>query len=185
LSPVLYSIFINDLKGFLATNAPTLNLPFTLATEFLFDDIDAFVHLFLLLYADDAVILTETQNDMQCALKLLKSYCDNWSLTTINVQKTKVLIFSKRKIRKILNFFLVRMRLGLSLNTNIWGFFLINYNNSFVKAIKERCAAANRAMFLLLKRCRNAHAFTRCYCMAVKCGSFLTLNCAKVFNDAL
>jgi hypothetical protein len=50
-----------------------------------------------------------------------------------------------------LNFCLARVRLELCLSKNIC--VLFNYNYSFAKAIKERCTAANRAMFLLLKRC--------------------------------
>jgi hypothetical protein len=46
VSPVLYSIFINDLKEFLATDVTSLTVPFTLANEFLFEDIDAFVRFF-------------------------------------------------------------------------------------------------------------------------------------------
>ena len=154
LSPVFYSIFINDLKEFLAINVTSLNLPFSLANEFLFDDVDAFVHLFLLLYADDAVVLTETQDDMQCALNMLKSYCEIWGLN-INVNKTRVLVFSRGKIRNIPKFFFGVDEVGVVFDYKYLGV-LFNYNNNFAKAMKERRSAANRAMFLLLKRCRSA-----------------------------
>jgi hypothetical protein len=155
-SPVLYSIFfMNDLRDFLATNVPSLNLPFSLANDLLkFGDFNAFVHLFLLLYADDAVILTETQNDRQCALKMLKSYCEIRGLQ-INVDKTKVMIFSWCKIRKIPKCYFGGEEVGVLFEYKHLGA-LFNYNNSFIKTIKERCTAANRAMFLLLKRCCSA-----------------------------
>jgi hypothetical protein len=112
---------------------------------------------------------------MQCALKLLKSYCDIWSLT-INVQKTKVFLGTD-EVWVVFQY----THLGV----------LFNYNNSFVKAIKERCAAANRAMFLLLKRSCNANAFTRCYCMVVNWGlpsevwGFSDLELCKKFSMTL
>jgi hypothetical protein len=58
-------------------------------------------------------------------------------------------------MRKIPKFVLGTDEVGVMFEYKYLGA-LFNYNNSFVKAIKERCTAAHRAMFLLLKRCRNA-----------------------------
>ena len=53
-------------------------------------DIDSFGrYLFLLLYADDTVVLAECPEDLQRALDMLKIYCEFWGLD-INVRKTKV-----------------------------------------------------------------------------------------------
>jgi hypothetical protein len=49
------------------------------------------------LYADDTVIIAESENDLQNALNTFNLYCDQWKLK-INVDKTKVLIFSKGEI---------------------------------------------------------------------------------------
>jgi hypothetical protein len=154
LSPVLYCIFINDLKEFLSTNVTGLTLPHELANSFLFDDVEAFVHLYLLLYADDTVILSESPQNMQKCLNLLKSYCNIWGLN-INVKKTKVLVFSRGKIRNIPQFSFGEEKVDVVFDYKYLGV-VFNYNNSFSKAIKERCILANRAMFLLLKRCRQA-----------------------------
>jgi hypothetical protein len=86
---------------------------------------------------------------MQCALKMLKSYCEIWGLK-INVDKTNVMIFSRGKIRKIPKFYFGGEEVGVVFEYKYLGV-LFNYNNSFVKTMKERCTAANRAMFLLLK----------------------------------
>ena len=62
-------------------------------------DIDNLLYLFLLLYADDTVVLAECPEDLQ----ILKIYCELWGLD-INVRKTKVMIFSRGKIRKMPKF---------------------------------------------------------------------------------
>lgn len=67
---------------------------------------------FVLLYADDAVILTETQTDMQCALNMRKSYCEIWGLK-INVAKTKVVTFSRGKIRNVPKFLFGASEVGV------------------------------------------------------------------------
>ena len=66
-------------------------------------DIDIFFYLFLLLYADDTVVLAECPEDLQRALDMLKIYREVWGLDT-NVRKTKVMIFSRGKIRKMPKF---------------------------------------------------------------------------------
>ena len=58
--------------------------------------------LYILLYADDTVILAENPNDLQASLNDMKTYCDTFNLH-INVNKTKILIFSRGKLR-IFNF---------------------------------------------------------------------------------
>jgi hypothetical protein len=57
------------------------------------------------LSADDTVIFAESEKDWQNALNTFKWYCDQWKLK-INVDKTKVLIFSKGNIRRNLKFIL-------------------------------------------------------------------------------
>ena len=44
------------------------------------------------MYADDLVIFSETVVGLQTSLNSLEVYCKEWSLT-INVQKTKIVIF--------------------------------------------------------------------------------------------
>ncbi len=104
LSPVLFSLFLNDLKGFLTSNnVQGLKLPFALAQDVCLEDIDNFLYLFLLLYADDTIVLAECPEDLQRALDILKTYCEFWGLD-INVRKTKVMIFSRVKVTKMPKF---------------------------------------------------------------------------------
>ena len=52
--------------------------------------------LFLLLYADDIVIMSETEEGLKHGLCLLENYCDRWKLT-VNATKTKVMILGKEE----------------------------------------------------------------------------------------
>ena len=104
LSPVLFSLFLNDLKGFLTNNnVQGLKLPFALAQDVCLQISTICLYLFLLLYADDTIVLAECLDDLQRALDMLKIYCEFWGLD-INVRKTKVMIFSRGKIRKMPKF---------------------------------------------------------------------------------
>ena len=51
-------------------------------------------NLFLLLYADDIVIMLETEEGLKDGLFLLEKYCDRWKLNG-NTTKTKVMLFRK------------------------------------------------------------------------------------------
>ena len=55
------------------------------------------VKLFILLYADDTVILSESAEDLQLGRKAYEEYCSIWELE-VNIAKTNVLIFAKAKI---------------------------------------------------------------------------------------
>ena len=50
--------------------------------------------LFLLLYADDIVIFSETEKGLQTGLDILYAYCQSWKFK-VNIQKTKVMVFRK------------------------------------------------------------------------------------------
>ena len=53
-----------------------------------------FVELFILMYADDTVLLAD---DLQKNLNIFNIYCEAWKLF-IYCSKSKVVIFSKRKM---------------------------------------------------------------------------------------
>ena len=48
--------------------------------------------LFVKLYADDTVLLSETKEGMQQSLDIFQLYCDLWKLD-VNINKTKVMVF--------------------------------------------------------------------------------------------
>ena len=66
------------------------------------DDIEVglYLKLYLLIYADDTIIMAESECEMQAALNAAHHYCTLWKLA-INTQKTTVMIFSAGKSRNI------------------------------------------------------------------------------------
>ena len=111
------------------------------------------LYLFLLLYADDTIIPAECPEDLHRALDILKIYCELWGLD-INVRKTKVMIFSRGKIRKMPKFNFNEETVDV-----VWDYKYLgvkfNYNNKFKKAQQLQFLLANRAMFSLLRKCRQ------------------------------
>ena len=60
--------------------------------------------LCLLLYADDIVIFSNTSDGLQRGLNVLSDYCNKWKLT-VNVDKTKIMVFRKgRNLPRNLHF---------------------------------------------------------------------------------
>ena len=152
LSPVLFCLFLNDLKTFMTTQGVTgITLPQNFARDMNITDIQYYVHLFLLLYADDTAILTENAEEMQKSLDVLKQYCDTSGLH-LNVDKTKILVFSRGKIRNLPDIFFNNEKIEVVFEYKYLGT-LFNFNNRFQKAIKNQYLAANRALFSLMKKC--------------------------------
>ncbi len=82
LSPTLFNIYINQLANILE-HAPIQGLT-------LHD-----TEIKCLLYADDLVLLSLTEEGLQDSLNLLEDFCQSWALT-VNLQKTRVMMFQKR-----------------------------------------------------------------------------------------
>ena len=61
-------------------------------TEDLEQEPDTYLKLFILLYADDTVILAESIDDMQNQINYFYDFCMKWRLK-VNIEKSKVLIF--------------------------------------------------------------------------------------------
>ena len=81
LSPFLFSMCLNDLEDELRING-------------VHGIVIDLIQLFVLLYADDIIVMATTASDLQKALDILENYCTRWKLT-INIIKTKIVIFRK------------------------------------------------------------------------------------------
>ena len=77
LSPILFSLFINDLTGKLSRKKHMT-------------DID------ILLYADDLAMLANSRDELQDKLNLLHLYCKDRNLH-VNVNKSKIMVFNAIK----------------------------------------------------------------------------------------
>ena len=106
--------------------------------------------MFMRLYADGTTICSESAEGLQQALDALSDYCDKWSLR-VNVYKTKVVVFSRGKIRKMPTVKYKGQSLEVVFEFQYLGV-CFNYNNKFNVAKKSLYDKASRAMFGLLKK---------------------------------
>ena len=58
-----------------------------LTWEFYSNKIYIYLKLMMLLYADDTVLFSDSESDMQSALDAFNEYCHTWQLT-INIEKS-------------------------------------------------------------------------------------------------
>ena len=95
LSPILFSFYLNDLKEYLISKSEGISLKYTAS------GIEQMLHLFLIMYADDTVLLADSKAKLQHLLDCYLEYCENWKLK-INPDKTKVMIFGKNYRKPVL-----------------------------------------------------------------------------------
>ena len=146
LSPLLFALYINDLKNFLSEKYNGLN---TISSS-LVNELNVYLKLFCLLYADDTLVLAESPDELQKALNGLYMYCCKWKLS-VNVDKTKVIIFSRGKKTKIKSFnfgdhFVEIVEEYVYLGTTF------RYNGNFDKAIEKQVLQAKKATFSLITK---------------------------------
>ena len=106
------------------------------------------------MYADDTVILAENLNDLQASLDEMTKYCDTFDLH-INVNKTKILFFSRRKLRRHHIFNIGEFILDTVEEYNYLGL-VFNYNAKFKIAKSHLYQKGCRAMFALLKKIQKS-----------------------------
>ena len=155
LSPLLFSIYLNDLKQFLSEKIPGLETIKNETEKNMSDSkaINELLQLFILLYADDTVIFAESSTALQAAIDAMCDYCKKWKLK-INATKTKVMIFSRGKIRKFDEFFYDGKKLEIVHEFQYLGI-RFNYNGKSKVAQKNLYNRALRAMFALLRKIRK------------------------------
>jgi len=56
-----------------------------------------YLKLFVILYADDTVLMAESDSELQTLLDTFYRYCITWKMK-VNVDKTKIMIFSKGRM---------------------------------------------------------------------------------------
>ena len=82
LSPLLFAIYLNDFEKFLKKHYFGLtHISIAVKRELSDDDIELYVKLFVLLYADDTIVLAESELELQAALNAVSVYCKDNDLT--------------------------------------------------------------------------------------------------------
>ena len=112
-----------------------------------------FLKLFVLLYADDTIILAEKERDLQTALDSVHEYCTKFKLIVI-INKIKIIIFSRGKVRRFTTF-----KYGCDIIEVVSDYVYLgakmNFNNTFEKSMKKQLDQGHRAQFSMLIKARN------------------------------
>ena len=104
----------------------------------------------MLLYADDTIILAETANELQEALNALSDYCILWKMR-VNVDKTKIIMFSKRKCENYPEFILNGEKIEL-VDSYVYLGTTIKFNGKFQEAKKKQLLQAKRALAAIISQ---------------------------------
>ena len=136
LSPALFNLFINDVIPELEMSNPSPT------------DLDGLL-ISTLLYADDLVLLSLTKEGLQACLDTLSKYCKSWKLQ-INISKSKILVFEKRRCKFQDKFTVDNQELETVdsytyLGTNI------SYTGNFMNGVVTLEKKKKKAMFVLMK----------------------------------
>ena len=156
LSPLLFAIFLNDFELFISKCYDGLSAVSEEAKRFLSDeDREVFLRLFSLLYADDTIVLAESAEQLQLALSAVYEYCRIWNLT-VNVDKTKIVIFSKKKTTEYPAFLFGHRNIQV-VDHYVYLGVIFNFNGSFQKAIDKQVTQGRKAFYSLLNKIRKLH----------------------------
>ena len=129
MSPNLFNIYINDLSAIFDGDIDSPKL------------IDCYVHC--LVYADDLVLMSLSEDGLQKKLDKLNKYCNDWGLE-VNVKKTQVMAMCSSRIEmpnknmvfgtKSLQWVQTYKYLGVLINSN--GDFMSSSENLYVRGWK-------------------------------------------------
>ncbi len=109
LSPTFFSLFINDLAAGIKSTG--IGVPFR------------DTKLSILLYADDVLLLAESEKDLQDLMDFTQDWCLKWRMK-INNSKTKMMHFrNTRRPDRILSSSMEVLPWRKSINTSIWASF--------------------------------------------------------------
>jgi len=154
LSPILFALYLNDLTIFLSPALKGLQVTNDLLNRLgQTKDLDNLIKLFVLLYADDTTILADSPEALQNGLNVMSEYCTKWKIK-INVEKTKIVVFSRGKIRKKPVFSYNDTPIEI-VDDFVYLGTLINYNGKSNKTKKRTCDQASKAMFSIIGKARK------------------------------
>ena len=145
LSPFLFSIFLNDLEAYLSANNVS-----GITCDVNNDEILIFLKIFVLLYADDTVIFSENETDLQHALDVFEDYCSEWRLN-VNTEKTKIVVFGQGRRKSKLSFSFNRKEIEIVKEYKYLGI-LLGQSGSLLTAKKYIAEQGSKAMFSLLRK---------------------------------
>ena len=155
LSPLLFAIYLNDFESYDSIHYKGLDTLSDDITYHLSDpDLEVFLRLHVLLYADDTIIvMAETPEQLQKALNAVSDYCSQWNLT-VNTSKTKIVIFSRGKVRRYPDFLFGSDKLDV-VDEYVYQGVKFNYNGKYKKMIQKQITHARKALYCMLAKARK------------------------------
>ena len=139
LSPLLFNLYINDLTQIIYNkNEPAEldNCPIN-----------------CLMYADDIVLISKSQEGLQRSLNSLNEYCNEWDLT-VNTDKTKVVVFNKRGVLNKCPVTYQGKPLKVEQEFKYLGI-LLSANGNMVKAKTDLSKRGQKALFKMKSMLKN------------------------------
>ncbi|CAL4160573.1 unnamed protein product, partial [Meganyctiphanes norvegica] len=144
MSPFLFALFVNDIEQFLVQYGCS-------PVEITGANIEIYLKLLIIMYADDTVLFASSKESLQRCLNGLKDYCDKWKLQ-INADKTKIIIFSKRKVDpQNINLTIGDTNLEIVDEFTYLGV-TFTHTGNFNKNLQALQEKGNRAIFSIIKR---------------------------------
>ena len=146
LSPLLFSLCINNLVQCLENeDAEGVEL---------WD-----IRLCAMLYADDLVLLAETEQDLNLQMQILGNYTVRWNME-INSSETKVMIFNDPRRRKEGDIFgrINEHKRHISKSYKYLGV-ILNNKHSFKDHVDMIVDKANKCLFSLIKKSKEWRGF--------------------------
>lgn len=99
------------------------------------------------------MLLSESAEELQRALACFEEYCDIWKLK-INTSKTKIVIFSKNKVKNNYGFKIYDKIIDIQDSYSYLGI-VFNHNGNFCTARKKLLEQAQKSMYALYKKIKN------------------------------
>ena len=141
LSPLLFSLYVNSLVEKLRGAGVGVECRGQMVTT--------------LLYADDAVLLAENEEQVKRGLKVLEEWCKEWGVE-VNVEKSGVMHIRRRGIKRTVETVFVNdERIGVVEEYKYLGCMVNDWLNC-ARMAEERAKAGAKALSDWIRRCRVA-----------------------------
>ena len=158
LSPLLFAFYINDLEQYLKSknisSLDSLKIISGDSQTLCSSDLDLYLDLLTLYYADDTIILSETSSGLQAALNELFNYC-NESKLTVNEDKTKIMCIPRKETRD-LKFYYNGKELEIVEEFTYLG---VKFTNKGIskETVLARIIPSQKSMFATLSNCKASN----------------------------
>ena len=141
--PFLSNIFLNDLEHFLAQKHVN-----GFACDVNTTEISMYLKLLILLYADDTVSFSDNKDDLQLTFNVFSECCLQLR-STVNISKTKIVVFSEGRTKHYINFTFQTKNMEI-VDTYKYLRIFLGKSGSYVQAKKHIAEQDNKALFGLL-----------------------------------